>query len=207
MSETVEKKWYVVRAVSGQEHKIKGYIETEIASQLFNKQSISIPKAIYKTLLGARNNFKYEECTANEECNKKALEFVVKTESEEAQIDAEIMAMYHSYNAIFYVNSDSIKLLNNPNHVSLKAMSGRIIGEIVSEVCIKHLFIPNVKSVHKVSDVVCQEYPVLINAKDIFSEAMDTASYGILFSLGGLNELYSNAVSFLNESLSLLYID
>ena len=31
MSETVEKKWYVVRAVSGQEHKIKGYIETEIA--------------------------------------------------------------------------------------------------------------------------------------------------------------------------------
>jgi len=31
MYETVEKKWYVVRAVSGQEHKIKGYIETEIA--------------------------------------------------------------------------------------------------------------------------------------------------------------------------------
>ncbi|MCX7547661.1 transcription termination/antitermination protein NusG [Xanthomarina sp. F1114] len=31
MSEGSEKKWYVVRAVSGQENKIKAYIETEIA--------------------------------------------------------------------------------------------------------------------------------------------------------------------------------
>jgi transcriptional antiterminator NusG len=31
MSETSDKKWYVVRAVSGQEHKIKTYIENEIA--------------------------------------------------------------------------------------------------------------------------------------------------------------------------------
>lgn len=30
MAETLDKKWYVVRAVSGQEHKIKGYIETEV---------------------------------------------------------------------------------------------------------------------------------------------------------------------------------
>lgn len=30
MSEILEKKWYVVRAISGQEHKIKGYIETEV---------------------------------------------------------------------------------------------------------------------------------------------------------------------------------
>lgn len=30
MGEILEKKWYVVRAVSGQEQKIKGYIETEI---------------------------------------------------------------------------------------------------------------------------------------------------------------------------------
>ena len=31
MSEVSEKKWYVVRAVSGQENKIKAYIENEIA--------------------------------------------------------------------------------------------------------------------------------------------------------------------------------
>ncbi len=31
MSETSDKKWYVVRAVSGQEHKIKTYIENEIS--------------------------------------------------------------------------------------------------------------------------------------------------------------------------------
>ncbi len=31
MAETLEKKWYVVRAVSGQENKIKGYIENEVA--------------------------------------------------------------------------------------------------------------------------------------------------------------------------------
>ena len=31
MSEVVRKKWYVVRAVSGQENKIKTYIENEIA--------------------------------------------------------------------------------------------------------------------------------------------------------------------------------
>ena len=31
MSETSEKKWYVIRAVSGQENKIKTYIENEIA--------------------------------------------------------------------------------------------------------------------------------------------------------------------------------
>ena len=31
MSEVSEKKWYVVRAVSGQEKKIKTYIENEIA--------------------------------------------------------------------------------------------------------------------------------------------------------------------------------
>ena len=30
MSEVLEKKWYVVRAVSGQEKKIKGYIESEV---------------------------------------------------------------------------------------------------------------------------------------------------------------------------------
>ncbi len=30
MSEVMEKKWYVVRAVSGQENKVKGYIETEM---------------------------------------------------------------------------------------------------------------------------------------------------------------------------------
>ncbi|MDX1777675.1 MAG: transcription termination/antitermination protein NusG [Thermodesulfobacteriota bacterium] len=30
MSEVLEKKWYVVRAVSGQENKIKGYIESEV---------------------------------------------------------------------------------------------------------------------------------------------------------------------------------
>lgn len=31
MSDTIEKKWYVVRAVSGQENKIKTYIENEIS--------------------------------------------------------------------------------------------------------------------------------------------------------------------------------
>ena len=31
MAEVSEKKWYVVRAVSGQENKIKAYIENEIA--------------------------------------------------------------------------------------------------------------------------------------------------------------------------------
>lgn len=30
MSEVLDKKWYVVRAVSGQENKIKGYIESEV---------------------------------------------------------------------------------------------------------------------------------------------------------------------------------
>lgn len=35
MSEVLEKKWYVVRAVSGQEHKSKGYIETEVARNGF----------------------------------------------------------------------------------------------------------------------------------------------------------------------------
>jgi len=31
MSEVSTKKWYVVRAVSGQENKVKAYIETEIS--------------------------------------------------------------------------------------------------------------------------------------------------------------------------------
>jgi transcriptional antiterminator NusG len=35
MAEVVDKKWYVVRAVSGQENKIKGYIETEVERQGF----------------------------------------------------------------------------------------------------------------------------------------------------------------------------
>ena len=35
MAEVVDKKWYVVRAVSGKEHKIKGYIETEVERQGF----------------------------------------------------------------------------------------------------------------------------------------------------------------------------
>lgn len=35
MAEVLDKKWYVVRAVSGQEHKIKGYIETEVERQGF----------------------------------------------------------------------------------------------------------------------------------------------------------------------------
>jgi len=33
MSEVLEKKWYVVRAVSGQENKISGYIQSEIERQ------------------------------------------------------------------------------------------------------------------------------------------------------------------------------
>ena len=35
MSDSLEKKWYVVRAVSGQENKIKSYIETEVERQGF----------------------------------------------------------------------------------------------------------------------------------------------------------------------------
>tara|TARA_B100001093_G_scaffold508358_1_gene570387 strand:- start:6082 stop:6648 length:567 start_codon:yes stop_codon:yes gene_type:complete len=35
MTDNLEKKWYVVRAVSGQENKIKGYIETEVERQGF----------------------------------------------------------------------------------------------------------------------------------------------------------------------------
>jgi len=30
MTETVEKKWYVIRGISGQENKIKDYIESEV---------------------------------------------------------------------------------------------------------------------------------------------------------------------------------
>ena len=37
MSEVLEKKWYVVRAVSGQENKIKGYIEAEVARLWFSR--------------------------------------------------------------------------------------------------------------------------------------------------------------------------
>lgn len=33
MAEAKDKKWYVVRAVSGQENKVKDYIEKEIAHQ------------------------------------------------------------------------------------------------------------------------------------------------------------------------------
>ncbi len=33
MSEVLEKKWYVVRAVSGQENKISGYIQSEVERQ------------------------------------------------------------------------------------------------------------------------------------------------------------------------------
>ncbi len=33
MSEVLEKKWYVVRAVSGQENKIRGYIQSEVERQ------------------------------------------------------------------------------------------------------------------------------------------------------------------------------
>ena len=36
MSEVVDKKWYVVRAVSGQENKIKGYIESEVERHGFS---------------------------------------------------------------------------------------------------------------------------------------------------------------------------
>ena len=36
MSEVLEKKWYVVRAVSGQENKIKGYIESEVERHGFS---------------------------------------------------------------------------------------------------------------------------------------------------------------------------
>ena len=35
MSEGKEKKWYVVRAISGQENKVKAYIENEIESIRF----------------------------------------------------------------------------------------------------------------------------------------------------------------------------
>lgn len=36
MAAILEKKWYVVRAVSGQENKIKGYIESEVERQGFS---------------------------------------------------------------------------------------------------------------------------------------------------------------------------
>ena len=36
MSEVLDKKWYVVRAVSGQENKIKGYIESEVERHGFS---------------------------------------------------------------------------------------------------------------------------------------------------------------------------
>ena len=45
MSEVLEKKWYVVRAVSGQENKIKGYIESEVERHGFgdNLEDVLVP--------------------------------------------------------------------------------------------------------------------------------------------------------------------
>lgn len=45
MAEELERKWYVVRAVSGQENKIKGYIESEVERQGFgdNLEEVLVP--------------------------------------------------------------------------------------------------------------------------------------------------------------------
>jgi len=44
MSEVLEKKWYVVRAVSGQENKIKGYIVKDTALEIIWKMFLCLPK-------------------------------------------------------------------------------------------------------------------------------------------------------------------
>ena len=43
MAEALEKKWYVVRAVSGQENKIKGYIESEVERHGFGDNLVEVP--------------------------------------------------------------------------------------------------------------------------------------------------------------------
>jgi Transcription antiterminator len=60
MAEVLDKKWYVVRAVSGQEHKIKGYIETEVERQGFKDHLEEVLVPIEK-VVQIRNGKKYRK--------------------------------------------------------------------------------------------------------------------------------------------------
>jgi len=97
MSEVLEKKWYVVRAVSGQENKIKGYIESEVSRLGFSDylEDILVPT---EKVVQIRNGKKI---------NKERVYFPMLGKVDELAVNTDSVA-------IPFVFGETVKVIDGP---------------------------------------------------------------------------------------------
>jgi hypothetical protein len=169
------------------------YIENQVFSDLYNNKALSesVPKLAFKAIIGARNNYLYEECSGSVECKNNTYEFITKTETTEAAISATVIYSANlAYNAAM-----SHKIEQSVYSIPLSALGGYIIGKTVGFM-LENIFLPNIESIHKISDVICEEYPSLIATKDKFSGYVEVMTNNIATISENIGYLYNSSMTF-----------
>ena len=93
MTETTNMKWYVVRAISGKENKVKEYIDAEIKVSDLDNSMPTILKQINKVIGKDRFNH-YRPANKLNQLSPKASDFSKKTLDRYEKIFIEINKLY-----------------------------------------------------------------------------------------------------------------
>ena len=103
MTETVEKKWYVIRGISGQENKIKDYIESEV-------KRLNIFEFVEEVIVPTQ---KVVQIRNGKKVSKEKVYFPMKTISNVEQFkDAVITLQNNISDNLFIINSEEIYFTN-----------------------------------------------------------------------------------------------
>ena len=85
-------------------------------------------------------------------------------------------------------------MIANPLSFGYQLIGGYIVGEMV-KFNFEYAFAPNIDSIHRISDVVCEEFPSLIIAKDKISDAFTFTSESIYSLVSNIHALYNDTYS------------
>jgi hypothetical protein len=126
----------------------------ESLMQYSSKDGINSPgKILFKSALGAGNNYMYEKCGANPDCSKDFDSFTLKVEATESIVDATSNYAYQGF--------------EKPSML----IEGAVIGVIVSGIVIfniNYVYIPLIESIHQASDETCELFTKATIAFDEF---------------------------------------
>ena len=88
-------------------------------------------------------------------------------------------------------------MIANPLSFGYQLIGGYIVGEMV-KFNFEYAFAPNIDSIHRISDVVCEEFPSLIIAKDKISDAFTFTSESIYSVLSHLLKMHFSHTKYSN---------
>lgn len=171
------------------------YVENQVFSDLYNGKSFyeSALKLVFKAIIGGRNNYLYEKCSASLECKNNTHEFITETEATESAISATVI---YTSNAAYNSMTTGAKVQQSFISVPLSALGGYIVGETVVFM-LENVYSPNIESIHKISDIICNKYPVLITTKDKFSDYVDVITHNVTTISENIVYSYNSSVNYM----------